>query len=354
MIYDQSQTQNKEKGTCGFYAVLGAIVDRYKLDTPQEKLEAYIDASGRRFAGIPWILEHLKTHPFEGYKAVHRDIFYNSRLPHAHMDAPKSAQFKNLVRFNEKLIIVLVKTHKTDKKPYSLDLSLNNFLISYPGLLNIFDHAVYVRGIQNGKMGPTYTLVNSWGDDWGNQGEFYIKPDHLYSEVSAIYTFDIEKVDEEAPEPEPIGFMGHSLTNAFRSKTPKGFYDSVKGHTGCDYLMPVGTPLSLPVPLKFVDVFQGRETGLNAVLEDRGGSILVFSHCSSIKSKRGDILLPNTVFALSGNSGSKTTAPHVHFEIIAKKPATGLEFMTRSFAGFDGYNIDPSVYLKKIYNITKV
>lgn len=145
-----------------------------------------------------------------------------------------------------------------------------------------------------------------------------------------------------------ITFLGYALTNPFRSKVPQGFYDPIKGHTGTDWVMPIGTPIMLPISLTFKDIFQGKETGLNALLEDKDGNTLVFSHLSSVKATKGDILLPNTVFALSGNSGGKTTGPHVHWEVIAKKPAPGLEFMTRSFGGVDGFNIDPVAYLERI------
>lgn len=195
MVYDQSLAkEGKSPQTCAFYAVLGAIVDRFKLETPQEKLEEYIDASKRRFATVPWIMQHLKEHPFEGYRCTHTDIFFNAKLPHGRMDAPKAMQFKNLARFGEKLVVLAVKTHKTDKKKLTIDLNKDHFLVSYPGLPSVMDHAVYLRGWKNGKTGPTYTLVNSWGTDFGNEGEFYIVPDCLYGEITAIYTFHVEKI----------------------------------------------------------------------------------------------------------------------------------------------------------------
>lgn len=91
-----------------------------------------------------------------------------------------------------------------------------------------------------------------------------------------------------------------------------------------------------------------KEMGLTLYLEDKHGNILVFSHLSNVKVKLGDSINPYYIFALTGNSGTKSTAPHLHFEVIAEKPQEGFEVMTRSLQGIDGYNIDPVKYLDSI------
>lgn len=144
-------------------------------------------------------------------------------------------------------------------------------------------------------------------------------------------------------------FLGFDLTNPFRSDKPKGFYDKVKRHTGCDYAMPVGTPISLPIQTKVELISKQPEMGLTLYLNDFNGNLIVLCHLSEITPKIEDINSPNSVFGKSGNSGKKTTAPHVHIEIIAPQPAVGLGMMTRSLQGFDGYNIDPERYLEEIY-----
>jgi len=140
---------------------------------------------------------------------------------------------------------------------------------------------------------------------------------------------------------------GHSLTNPFRSEVPKGLYDPIKHHTGIDVVIPEKTPLSLPMRTKVELVARQPEMGLCLYLSDFDGNTLVLAHLSSVDAQIGDIAAKGKVVAFSGNSGSATTAPHVHVEIIAKKPTKGLEFMTRSLQGFDGFNIDPVPYFEK-------
>ena len=143
-------------------------------------------------------------------------------------------------------------------------------------------------------------------------------------------------------------YFGHSIINGFRSHTPKGFYDLVKGHTGTDFDCPVGTPLSLPVNLTVADFKVQTEMGNCLYLRDESQNILVFAHLSEILVKVGDLLAPNTIFAKTGNSGSRTTGAHLHFEIIAPKPEVGGEMMTRRLGNFKGYNVDPVTYLDSL------
>lgn len=142
-------------------------------------------------------------------------------------------------------------------------------------------------------------------------------------------------------------YFGHQISNKFRAKTPKGFYDEVKGHTGIDLLMPIGTPLSLPVFSKVEKVLKQTEMGTTLYLSV-GNEILVFAHLSEVLYSPNDDIPPGYIFARSGNSGTKTTAPHLHLEVLAPKPEHGAEMMSRTLGGFKGYNIDPATYLDSL------
>lgn len=142
-----------------------------------------------------------------------------------------------------------------------------------------------------------------------------------------------------------MSYFGFPIINKFRSHTPKGFYHPTKGHTGVDYATPEGTPLKLHFETTVLQILQQGQMGLTLYLKDKKGKILVFSHLKSVKVAVGDAVAPNFAFALSGNTGSATTGPHLHFEVIAASPQQGLEFMTRSLGGFSGYNHDPVAYL---------
>lgn len=145
-----------------------------------------------------------------------------------------------------------------------------------------------------------------------------------------------------------MNYFGFPLTNKFRSKTPRGFYDAVKGHTGIDVAMPIGTPLSLPIKGVVVKYRKQTEMGWCLYIQEPNGNIHVLAHLSEAKVREGDQVSENQVLALSGNTGGKTTAPHVHYEIIAPRPAEGLEMMTRELSPYKGWNISPEEFLQNI------
>ena len=138
-------------------------------------------------------------------------------------------------------------------------------------------------------------------------------------------------------------YFGATISNPFQADGD--FYDPVKGHTGIDLGMKEGSSLSLPVPIRVVDLREQYEMGTTLYAEDAWGNILVFSHLSEVLFEVGDLVKGDEVFALSGNTGKATTGPHLHFEIIAVEAEVGYEEMTRSLGNYSGWNVDPVEYL---------
>jgi murein DD-endopeptidase MepM/ murein hydrolase activator NlpD len=139
------------------------------------------------------------------------------------------------------------------------------------------------------------------------------------------------------------------IMNPYRSKRPLGFYHPIKGHTGVD-LRYRFQPIASPITGKVVAKIRLPEMGWVLCLEDIKGSIHVHSHLSEYKVSLNDQVKRDQIIAISGNSGGKTTAPHLHYEIIAQKPDGILgRVMTRYLMGFKGYNVDPLNYLKALY-----
>lgn len=142
-------------------------------------------------------------------------------------------------------------------------------------------------------------------------------------------------------------YFGYPVSNPFRSKTPRGFYDPIKGHTGIDLIMPQNTEIKSPCDGVVVEYRTQSEMGRCLYVQDGEGNIHVFAHLTKTLYQKGDKVKKDTVLALSGNTGSATTAPHLHYEIIAQKPAPGLEMMTRELSPFKGWNIDPEAFLSQ-------
>ncbi len=147
-------------------------------------------------------------------------------------------------------------------------------------------------------------------------------------------------------------YFGHKIINSFRSKTPAGFYDPIKGHTGIDIDTPENIAISLPIETQVAIVNEQVEMGKTLYLRDSEGNYIVFAHLNSIDVQVSQILKPGEVFAKTGNTGRATTQPHLHVEVISQKPEQNLAFMTRTLAWITGYNIDPEKYLNKIFQNT--
>lgn len=143
---------------------------------------------------------------------------------------------------------------------------------------------------------------------------------------------------------EPVLYFGAEISNPFQAEGD--FYDPVKGHTGIDLGMPEGSALSLPVPIRVVDVREQYEMGTTLYAKDAWGNILVFSHLSEVLFEVGDLVKGGETFALSGNTGKATTGPHLHFEILAPEAQAGYEEMTRTLGNYSGWNVDPEGYLE--------
>lgn len=137
------------------------------------------------------------------------------------------------------------------------------------------------------------------------------------------------------------------VLNPFKSKVPKGFYDPIKGHSGIDVGCPSGTPIKLPVETQVLDIKQQKEMGLVLYLAWKQ-YVLVFAHLSMAHGPAGTKFPPGTELGTTGNSGSKTTAPHLHFECISKTPDPRYKEMTRTLGEFKGFNVDPLDVLEEM------
>ncbi len=148
-----------------------------------------------------------------------------------------------------------------------------------------------------------------------------------------------------------IPILRAKVLNSYRSKTPKGFYSKLRGHSGVDLKY---NYVDIPSPITGHVLAIKTQTQMGKVLYliDTLGSCHVFAHLETLYCKVGDKIIRNQIVAKSGNSGSITTNPHLHYEILLKEPESiWLRIMYRpELAGvFKGYNTDPLKYLSKLY-----
>ena len=86
-------------------------------------------------------------------------------------------------------------------------------------------------------------------------------------------------------------------------------------HEGLDIANAVGTPIRAPA--QGTVIFAGRKSGYgNIVILDHGyGLETWYGHASKILVKSGQLVKRGQTMALLGNTGERSTGPHVHYEV---------------------------------------
>jgi murein DD-endopeptidase MepM/ murein hydrolase activator NlpD len=99
--------------------------------------------------------------------------------------------------------------------------------------------------------------------------------------------------------------------NGFLSKK----FDSDKGHMGLDFAVKEGTPVYASAGGYVIFADYTVNDGYMIILNHLNGFISVYKHCSSLIKGARENVEQGELLALSGNTGRKTTGPHLHFEI---------------------------------------
>ncbi|PIT97655.1 hypothetical protein COT77_00285 [Candidatus Berkelbacteria bacterium CG10_big_fil_rev_8_21_14_0_10_41_12] len=89
------------------------------------------------------------------------------------------------------------------------------------------------------------------------------------------------------------------------------------GHTGIDYMAPIGTSVAAADSGKVTIVSSGWNGGYgNQIVVDHGGGRTTrYAHLSGFAVSAGDYVSQGQVIGYSGSSG-RSTGPHLHFELI--------------------------------------
>ncbi|MEK7497662.1 MAG: M23 family metallopeptidase [Patescibacteria group bacterium] len=85
-------------------------------------------------------------------------------------------------------------------------------------------------------------------------------------------------------------------------------------HPGVDFALPIGTKIQASFP--GIIVRMEFHKGMGNVVGTRYGNIIIlYAHLSKTTVQLGQIIKSGDLIGLSGNTGSATTEPHLHFEI---------------------------------------
>lgn len=121
------------------------------------------------------------------------------------------------------------------------------------------------------------------------------------------------------------------VTSGFGSRIDPLTLSEVDYHTGIDLRAKVGTPVYALFDGTVISAGYGTLSGYYIRIEHGDGIVSYYAHLSEIQCKAGQKVSQNEQIALSGESGTQITGPHLHFGLY-----------------IDGVPVDPEVVFKGV------
>jgi murein DD-endopeptidase MepM/ murein hydrolase activator NlpD len=84
-------------------------------------------------------------------------------------------------------------------------------------------------------------------------------------------------------------------------------------HTGCDFAVPIGTPVLAVADGKVENANWGKAYG-NQVVQKVEGGWVIYAHLNAVRVKPGSMVTKGQIIGESGNTGN-SSGPHLHFEM---------------------------------------
>ncbi len=92
-------------------------------------------------------------------------------------------------------------------------------------------------------------------------------------------------------------------------------FDPERGHMGIDLVIKEGVPIYAAAGGYIVFSDYTVNYGYMVIINHSDNYTTVYKHCSALLKSARESVVQGELFALSGNTGKKTTGPHLHFEI---------------------------------------
>ncbi len=99
-------------------------------------------------------------------------------------------------------------------------------------------------------------------------------------------------------------------------------------HYAVDINVPINTPIKSAADGRVILTEWSVETGYVVLIEHSNNLLTVYKHNTKLTKSQGDLVKAGEVIAISGNTGTLTTGPHLHFELWN-----------------NGYPVDPKTFI---------
>jgi murein DD-endopeptidase MepM/ murein hydrolase activator NlpD len=176
-----------------------------------------------------------------------------------------------------------------------------------------------------------------------NEGLVATKEVEELEEKAALYNYFLEYLSDKGRFIDLASFKGNLsilkiLDRFYPISSLFGFRNDPIGkgrkqfHSGIDFATPSGTPVKAPIEGKVIKIVNSVDSGGGRQIRLSHSTELetAYLHLSKIVVTKGQIVKEGSIIGYSGNTGYRTTGPHLHFEVHWK-----------------GIPIDPMKFLKK-------
>ncbi len=114
--------------------------------------------------------------------------------------------------------------------------------------------------------------------------------------------------------------LSYNFTAPVKGIIVNGFAPE-KQHYGIDIALSKGTPVKSIANGRIIFADWSSDAGNTIIVKHTNNAVSVYKHNQKLLRKSGDKVQQGEVIAVSGNSGEKTTGPHLHFELWIKDVA---------------------------------
>ena len=141
----------------------------------------------------------------------------------------------------------------------------------------------------------------------------------------------LRAIVQEEDKYNPANINADKLSNVLFSPAKGGIsseFSLQEKHYGIDITLPENSPIYSVSEGRVIFSEWTTETGYVIIIEHLNGLISSYKHNSSLSKSQGEYVSRGEVIGFSGNTGSLTSGPHLHFELwFEGEPVDPLSFI---------------------------